>query len=182
MVERGCCTFATYIPLVFVYSLTTWGVWVLVEIGKYSTKSSWVGKLSPWPKIHVQRQLTSSTRNDFVYNISNVLYFAQLVVHNRCLYEPRLYHEPRWLRPPPYAKRPEGDLVHRQEQWRDPILQEVSGKEAGSRSSLLDVQALRPKDGPPLPLARHLHRPAQPEGVPALLNIYNPLLPLRLCC
>lgn len=44
MVERCCCTFATYLPLIFVYSLTSWAVWVLVEIGNYSTKSAWVGK------------------------------------------------------------------------------------------------------------------------------------------
>ncbi|KAM5344839.1 hypothetical protein ACJ41O_010701 [Fusarium nematophilum] len=41
--ERACCAFATYIPLVFVYGLTTWAVWVVVNIGSASTKSSWIG-------------------------------------------------------------------------------------------------------------------------------------------
>ncbi|KAK7432382.1 palmitoyltransferase for Vac8p [Neonectria magnoliae] len=41
--ERTCCTFATYIPLVFVYGLTSWAVWVLVNIGSVSVKSAWIG-------------------------------------------------------------------------------------------------------------------------------------------
>ncbi|CAJ0552118.1 Ff.00g060970.m01.CDS01 [Fusarium sp. VM40] len=42
-IERGCCTFATYFPLVFVYGLTSWAVWVVVSIGNVSRKSSWIG-------------------------------------------------------------------------------------------------------------------------------------------
>ncbi|KAF4462934.1 palmitoyltransferase PFA3 [Fusarium albosuccineum] len=42
-IERGCCSFATYIPLGFVYGLTTWAVWVVVNVGSASTKSSWIG-------------------------------------------------------------------------------------------------------------------------------------------
>ncbi|KAM6512301.1 palmitoyltransferase for Vac8p [Fusarium solani] len=41
--ERACCTFATYFPLVFVYGLTTWAVWVVVNVGSASRKSSWRG-------------------------------------------------------------------------------------------------------------------------------------------
>ncbi|PTD05101.1 Palmitoyltransferase PFA3 [Fusarium culmorum] len=41
--ERCCCTFATYFPLAFVYGLTSWAVWVVVNIGSVSTKSSWIG-------------------------------------------------------------------------------------------------------------------------------------------
>lgn len=42
--ERCCCTFATYIPLLFVYGLTTWAVWVDVTIGSLPSKASWLGK------------------------------------------------------------------------------------------------------------------------------------------
>ncbi|KAF5024023.1 hypothetical protein F66182_3910 [Fusarium sp. NRRL 66182] len=42
-IERGCCTFATYFPLAFVYGLTSWAVWVVVNIGSASRKSSWIG-------------------------------------------------------------------------------------------------------------------------------------------
>ncbi|OBR11750.1 Palmitoyltransferase [Colletotrichum higginsianum IMI 349063] len=45
-VERCCCTFATYIPLVFVYGLTTWAVWVDVTIGSAPSKASWLGSAS----------------------------------------------------------------------------------------------------------------------------------------
>ncbi|KAF7533394.1 hypothetical protein G7Z17_g13521 [Cylindrodendrum hubeiense] len=41
--ERACCAFATYIPLVFVYGLTSWAVWVVVCIGSVSIKSAWIG-------------------------------------------------------------------------------------------------------------------------------------------
>ncbi|POS85662.1 hypothetical protein EPUL_002372 [Erysiphe pulchra] len=41
--ERCCCLVATYLPLFFVYSLTTWALWVLTTIGFLSTKTSWVG-------------------------------------------------------------------------------------------------------------------------------------------
>ena len=37
--ERGCCTVATYFPLAFVYSLTTWAAWVEGSIGFGDTHS-----------------------------------------------------------------------------------------------------------------------------------------------
>ncbi|KAH8599996.1 DHHC palmitoyltransferase-domain-containing protein [Bisporella sp. PMI_857] len=40
--ERYCCIGATYFPLLFVYSITTWAVWVEATIGFIST-DSWVG-------------------------------------------------------------------------------------------------------------------------------------------
>lgn len=45
-VERACCTFATYLPLLFVYGLTTWAVWVDVSIGSNASKVSWLGMLT----------------------------------------------------------------------------------------------------------------------------------------
>ncbi|GAB0134403.1 hypothetical protein EsDP_00002777 [Epichloe bromicola] len=42
-IERTCCAFATYIPLIFVYGLTTWAIWVVVEIGMKAPKRSWLG-------------------------------------------------------------------------------------------------------------------------------------------
>ncbi|KAG9242098.1 DHHC palmitoyltransferase-domain-containing protein [Calycina marina] len=40
--ERYCCVGVTYFPLVFVYSITTWAVWVEGKIGLIST-GSWIG-------------------------------------------------------------------------------------------------------------------------------------------
>jgi hypothetical protein len=45
--ERLCCTCATYIPLVFVYGVTTWAVWVVFKIGSVTSNSSWIGKSPP---------------------------------------------------------------------------------------------------------------------------------------
>lgn len=42
-VERICVTIFSYFPLAFVYSLTTWAVWVDVSIGFLTTKSRWIG-------------------------------------------------------------------------------------------------------------------------------------------
>lgn len=42
--ERVCCTCATYIPLVFVYSLTSWALWVVINVGSANTKSIWIGR------------------------------------------------------------------------------------------------------------------------------------------
>ncbi|KAI0891567.1 palmitoyltransferase PFA3 [Annulohypoxylon nitens] len=45
--ERYCCNCLTYFPLAFVYSLTTWAVWVVVSIGSSATqKPGWIGTKS----------------------------------------------------------------------------------------------------------------------------------------
>ncbi|KAI1102384.1 palmitoyltransferase PFA3 [Jackrogersella minutella] len=45
--ERYCCNCLTYFPLVFVYSITTWAVWVVVSIGSSVTpKPAWIGTKS----------------------------------------------------------------------------------------------------------------------------------------
>ncbi|OTB06063.1 hypothetical protein M426DRAFT_72417 [Hypoxylon sp. CI-4A] len=45
--ERYCCNCLTYFPLAFVYSLTTWAVWVVVNIGSSATsKPYWIGTKS----------------------------------------------------------------------------------------------------------------------------------------
>ncbi|KAK3365460.1 DHHC palmitoyltransferase-domain-containing protein [Podospora didyma] len=41
--ERTCCTCASYFPLVFVYGLTSWAVFVLVTLSSESTKVTWLG-------------------------------------------------------------------------------------------------------------------------------------------
>ncbi|KAL4988152.1 Palmitoyltransferase pfa3 [Aspergillus falconensis] len=41
--ERYCCAAATYFPLAFVYSLTTWAVYVEASVGLKPSSSSWIG-------------------------------------------------------------------------------------------------------------------------------------------
>ncbi|KAI0966699.1 palmitoyltransferase PFA3 [Xylaria arbuscula] len=46
-IERYCCGCLTYFPLVFVYGMTTWALWVVVSIGSFpaaeGAKRSWTG-------------------------------------------------------------------------------------------------------------------------------------------
>ncbi|KAL1882990.1 hypothetical protein VTK73DRAFT_512 [Phialemonium thermophilum] len=42
-IERYCCTCATYLPLAFVYSLTTWAAYVAVKISTAPSKVEWLG-------------------------------------------------------------------------------------------------------------------------------------------
>jgi hypothetical protein len=44
--ERYCCIGATYFPLVFVYSITSWAVWVEATIGFLPAHTPWIG-MSP---------------------------------------------------------------------------------------------------------------------------------------
>lgn len=41
--ERYCCSIVTYFPLVFVYGLTSWAVWVEAGIGVLPRKGVWTG-------------------------------------------------------------------------------------------------------------------------------------------
>lgn len=45
-VERYCCATVTYFPLVFVYGLTSWAVWVEAGIGFVPSQNVWTGKFS----------------------------------------------------------------------------------------------------------------------------------------
>lgn len=42
-IERACCNFITYLPLIFVYGITSWAAWVIVSIGSNPPKDSWLG-------------------------------------------------------------------------------------------------------------------------------------------
>lgn len=42
-VERYCCTAVTYFPLLFVYGLTSWAIWVQAGIGFVPSKTVWTG-------------------------------------------------------------------------------------------------------------------------------------------
>ncbi|KAK0728021.1 DHHC palmitoyltransferase-domain-containing protein [Lasiosphaeria miniovina] len=42
--ERTCCAAATYFPLLFVYGLTSWAVFVLVTLSTESSKVNWLGR------------------------------------------------------------------------------------------------------------------------------------------
>ena len=62
--ERGCCTVATYFPLAFVYSLTSWAVWVEANIGFGDNGA----------KTHVRSVKASSIIGVCLYTLLNVSY------------------------------------------------------------------------------------------------------------
>ena len=43
-IERYCCLGVTYFPLLFIYSITSWAVWVETTIG-FLSQGSWIGML-----------------------------------------------------------------------------------------------------------------------------------------
>lgn len=43
--ERYCCAAASFFPVVFVYGLTTWAVYVEASIGVRHSSSAWIGML-----------------------------------------------------------------------------------------------------------------------------------------
>jgi palmitoyltransferase len=43
-IERYCCTCATYFPLAFVYGLTSWAVWVVVNVSTTKSSVPWIGE------------------------------------------------------------------------------------------------------------------------------------------
>ena len=45
--ERCCCVAVTYLPLVFVYGLTTWAVWVESSIGFLPQKTAGIDEIEP---------------------------------------------------------------------------------------------------------------------------------------
>ena len=106
----------------------------------------------------------------------------QLVLHGCSLYTSRLDNQRLWLRPPPdLTNQPPGHILHGQEHWRAALLQKVPSTEARPRAPLLNMQTLRAQNGPPLPLASHLRRPAKLQGISAVSDIYNAAMLLRLC-
>lgn len=84
------------------------------------------------------------------------------MLFRRCFHGPRfatIESSRKWPRPVQRLARrrdPRVHFIHCQFDWRIAILQEMHVPETGSCTSLLDMQALRPENGPPLPLAGDL--------------------------
>ncbi len=41
--ERYCCSIVTYFPLVFVYGMTTWAIWVQINLALEYKETTWRG-------------------------------------------------------------------------------------------------------------------------------------------
>ena len=182
-VERYCCTAVTYFPLLFVYSLTSWAVWVEAGIAFVPSRNVWTGKnklgclTSIITNIRIRQVLVCARRL--------LLPHAQLELHDRRLHRSRVAAQPQeWLQPPAVARR-RGDTVHilhgQGVDGRIEVLQQVPVKEARPLPPLLDVQALRPEDGPSLPVACDMRRSSQLQGLRSVSDILERLLLDVLC-
>ncbi|KAI1327707.1 palmitoyltransferase PFA3 [Xylariaceae sp. FL0255] len=79
--ERLCCGCLRYFPLAFVYGLTSWAVWVVINIGNFPTSktNTWVGRTSSFGGVLLYAMLNwcyttavftepGSTTNDIGYS------------------------------------------------------------------------------------------------------------------
>lgn len=110
--ERLCCAIGTYLPLVFVYGLTSWAVWVDVHIGATGVESIWIGELrSPWP----WTSQANSHRHWLLDRLRRTIYPSQLELHHRRHYGPWIHDQRQRLRPSTHTQRAARDVFHRQE-------------------------------------------------------------------
>lgn len=173
--ERYCCIGATYFPLLFVYSITSWAVWVEATIGFLPAHTPWIGMLSDrasWVLLIVCRQRILLSRN-------RTLHPPELVLYDSRLYKSRHYNGSQRIQFTAYTGATRRYELHSQIEWRAAILQEMPGAEAGSRAPLLNMPDLRIEDGPSLSLAGYLCGTAKLQSLPPLPHIYNVVL-LRL--
>lgn len=139
--ERYCCLGITYFPLLFVYSITTWAVWVETSIGFAPSKSSWIGANLFLNAVHETNALI---RYNDIDHRRCIIYYAELVVHNRSLHESRIDdRNQRRIQFFTDCCAARCDFVHRQVYRRATVLQEMSGPQAGSSSSLFDLSKMR---------------------------------------
>lgn len=100
-VERYCCLCATYFPLVFVYSITTWAIWVEASISFIPGPHDYIGKLfASW------FALSSNIRRSRDWNSWNrPVHPSKLVIYYSCLYESRHNDQRKeWLQLSTYAQ------------------------------------------------------------------------------
>jgi hypothetical protein len=109
--ERYCCLGATYFPLVFVYSITSWAVWVEATIGFLPAKTLWIGILSfPFPS---SGPGTDLNRPRDLLSRNRPLPPPQLVLHDSRLYESWNYNEQSGVQLSSYTSGSRGHELHR---------------------------------------------------------------------
>lgn len=179
--ERYCCNVVTYLPLAFVYGLSTWAVWVEAGIGFMPTRSSWIGMCSRAMSGHDTDSFPGCRLHIFQHR-HTAISSAQLVLYYHRLHRPGFSSAvPERIFSPPNTRTSTQYLLYRQIDRRRSLLQEMPGTETRPRASLLDLQTMRAKDGSPLSLVRDLRRTAELQTILALFGVYHVLL-LDLFC
>lgn len=181
--ERYCCSVATYFPLVFVYGLTTWAVWVESRVGLLNKSHTWTGQIEKY----VLKPPLTLVRQNFLCCRDPTLSPPQLVLYHRCIYRPRLssyvVREFRLLSSPyPRAllsSRP--NIVYGQVYGRGSILQKMPKSEARPCASLLDMSAMCFENGSSLPMVGNMRGASKLQAILTIFNLYNNILLAMLC-
>ena len=121
--ERYCCTCVTYFPLAFVYSITSWAVYVDVSLSTTPSGVTWLGRPPPLPRLQHRwcaRWPYHSLRDREILCLfrRRSLPPSQLVLYICCLYFPGEHHQRARLQYTPYTGTPYCDLLYSQVQWR----------------------------------------------------------------
>ena len=81
--ERFCWKCITCFPLVFVYCLTTWAVWVQASVGFTSLKNSWIGMPSTDRDSHWVSLILLTSRTYFSLHRHSILAPSQYLIYSR---------------------------------------------------------------------------------------------------
>ena len=157
--ERCCWTAVIHFPLVFVYGLSTWAVWVVSGIGLESGPRSTAG-IFHLPNFIIASLTYISCRVFILHSGHPSLHPLELVVHRGCIHRSRLsthilllfliyfsFDYGRRVQPPSNARNflpihlngRSSPFVHGKINRRSTFLQEVSSPQTRSRASLFDV-------------------------------------------
>lgn len=178
--ERYCCAAATYFPLAFVYSLTTWAVYVEASVGLKPSSSSWIGMLLQ--SRNLSTLLTASLcRTTKLDPRRRPLPSSQHFLHNRRLHRSRITSRcAQWwgssIQCVTDYRVTRIYFLHRQLYRRVAVLQEMPMSKAGPGASLLHVQAVCAEDGPSLSVAGDLRWATQLQSVSAFPHLHVAVL------
>ena len=102
--ERACCSVVAYLPLAFIYGLSTWAIWVEAGIGFSTTLSKWTSEnlLSEcfYPTLTYWK-----SRHNYLHHRHYSLPPPELVIHYCRLHRSRIacqFQRQNWLLPPSY--------------------------------------------------------------------------------
>lgn len=130
--ERACCSVVTYLPLAFIYGLSTWAIWVEAGIGFSTGLNRWTSKHTPPFPFRPYLALKSrNRRHTLLHYRHHPLPPSKLVIHYSCLHRSGIASQRDWqyriLSPthPRAVCAPRCSIFHCQVYGRDPFLQKM---------------------------------------------------------
>lgn len=176
--ERYCCSIVRYVPLGFVYGLTTWAVWIEAGIGFHyraiagTGRYFFVGRVIKLMTFLPPRLLDLRRRYP-------PLRSSQLVIQHCCLYRsrfPSYNYRVLPLTNPRAICAPRSSCLYRQIQRRSSLLQEMSSQKTRSSPSLFNVRTMCVEDGSSLSLASYLRGNEELQALSAFPDLHYHIL------